>query len=190
MVDTYPAMHQDNAKPLPTNTGKKQPLWQALAKQAPSLAGKRVLAIHAGDGWFCRYAINHGAIAVLGVDNDAQAISDARAVASNDRLRYRIMPDSALPLLSGPYDLIVGTFDLARDDLHQISTQLSGLLRHHGQLLAAVTTPLTADYPQRGLQLKAVFDEHLTIDSLYQVADKRLQTREQIHFVFSSRSGR
>lgn len=187
MDDTYPKMRADKPVALPTNTGDRQPLWQALAKQAPSLAGKRVLAIHAGDGWFCRYAINHGAIAVLGVDSDAQAISDARATASSDRLRYRIMPDSALSLLTGPYDLIVGTFDLAHDDLHAISRSLSGLLRHNGQFLAAVTTPLAAAAPKDGLKLNALFTEKLTIDSLYQVSDTRLSTREHVHFVFSSR---
>lgn len=190
MVDVYPKMRQEHPTPLPTNTGQRQPLWQALAKQAPNLTGKRVLAIHAGDGWFCRYAINHGAIAVLGVDHDADAVSAARAVAANDRLRYRIMPDDRLDQLSGPYDLIVGTFDLAHDDLHAISATLANLLRHNGQMLAAVTTPLTAADPESGMQLKAVFTSHLAIDSLYQITDKRLQTREQIHFVFSSRNGR
>ena len=189
MDDTYPKMRPDKPQPLPTNTGDRQPLWQALAKQAPTLAGKRVLAIHAGDGWFCRYAINHGAVGVLGVDNDAQAISAARTTASSDRLRYRIMPDKTLGLLTGAYDLIVGTFDLAHDDLHAISRSLSGLLKHNGQFLAAVTTPLAAAMPQEGLKLNAVFTSKLTIDSLYQVTDTRLATREQVHFVFSSRGG-
>ncbi|MFD1484591.1 class I SAM-dependent methyltransferase [Lacticaseibacillus baoqingensis] len=189
MEDTYPKMRPDKPIHLPTNTGNRQPLWQALAKQAPELAGKRVLALHAGDGWFCRYAINHGAVAVLGVDQDARAISSARDTASSDRLRYRIMPDHTLGLLTGPYDLIVGTFDLAHDDLHAISESLSGLLRRNGQFLAAVTTPITAATPEQGLQLKTLFTQRLTIDALYQLSDTRLQTREQIHFVFSSRSG-
>ena len=131
--------------------------------------------------------MNHGAMAVRGGGSGAEAGREARGTASADRLRCRIMTDSALSLLTGPYDLIVGTFDLAHDDLHTISRSLSGLLRHNGQFLAAVTTPLAAAAPKDGLNLNALFTEKLTIDSLYQVSDTRLSTREHVHFVFSSR---
>lgn len=190
MPDLYPKMHSDQPESLPTTTGDRQPLWQALAKQAPNLSGKRVLAIHAGDGWFCRYAINHGAIAVLGVDPDAQAISDARATASSDRLRYRIMPDSELKLLTGPYDVIMGTFDLGQDDLRQITHVLAKLLRHNGQMLAAVTTPLAQPVAGKAPQLNTLFTTNLSIDTVYQITDARLAAREQIHLVFSSRAHR
>lgn len=190
MPDIYPKMHPDQPESLPTNTGDRQPLWQALAKQAPNLNGKRVLAIHSGDGWFCRYAINHGAVAVLGIDADAQAISDARATASSDRLRYRIMPDSRLDLLTGPYDLIIGAFDLAHDDLHQITHVLAKLLRHNGQMLAAVTTPLAKPQVDQEPQLNTLFTTNLAIDTVYQITDARLSVKEQIHLVFSSRAHR
>lgn len=63
METPYPNM-QDNPN-LPVESGDHQPIWQALIKKMPPLTDLRVLVIHCGDGWFCRYALNHGATAVL-----------------------------------------------------------------------------------------------------------------------------
>ncbi|WP_125703855.1 class I SAM-dependent methyltransferase [Lacticaseibacillus daqingensis] len=185
-MDTYPKMREGKT-PLPTSTGGTQPLWQALAAKAPKLSGLRVLALHAGDGWFCRYAVNQGAIAVLGVDHDAAAVSAARELASSDRLRYRIMPDDRLNLLTGPYDLILGTFDLRHDDLRRMTHQLSKLLRPGGQLIAAVATPLPGQADATGLQIKDIFTSRLSIEQLYQVSDTRLSASAQVHFILGSR---
>ncbi|MFD1431142.1 class I SAM-dependent methyltransferase [Lacticaseibacillus yichunensis] len=186
MDKDYPNMAPSPEK-LPTTTGNKQPLWQALAQKMPKLAGLRVLVIHAGDGWFCRYAINHGAIEVLGISNDGAAMSEARETASSDRLRYRIMPDGYLKLLSGPFDLIVGTFDLRQDDLHAASHQLSRLLKPSGRLIAAVATPLDPK-PADGLQIRELFTSRLAIDQWYQVSDQRLPLKETVQFILSSRT--
>ncbi len=183
-LDTnYPKMREPKG-PLPTSTGSLQPSWQALAKKVPKLTGQRVLAIHAGDGWFCRYAVNHGAIAVLGVDSNAGAISAARAVASSDRLRYRIMPDDRLGMLTGPYDVIVGTFDLQRDDLHAMTQQLADLLRPGGHLIAAVATqPESATT----IEIKDLFSARLTIEQLFQVSAAKLVPSAGVHLILCSR---
>ncbi|MFD1440433.1 class I SAM-dependent methyltransferase [Lacticaseibacillus hegangensis] len=135
-MEPYPTM-KPAAGDLPTSSN--QPLWQVLTKKAPELSGKRVLAIHSGDGAFCRGAINAGAIAVLGVDRDRYAISAARDVASSDRLRYRIMPDRRFDLLTGPYDLVIGPFAYPAEDLRQDTHQLAKLLRPSGEMVLAVT---------------------------------------------------
>ncbi|MFD1392608.1 class I SAM-dependent methyltransferase [Lacticaseibacillus jixianensis] len=135
-MEPYPTM-KPAAGSLPTSSN--QPLWQVLAKKAPALVGKRVLAIHSGDGAFCRAAINAGAIAVLGVDHDRHAISAARDVASSDRLRYRIMPDRRFDMLTGPYDLVIGPFAFPAEDLRQSTHQLAKLMRPTGQMILAIT---------------------------------------------------
>lgn len=135
-MEPYPTM-KPAAGDLPTSSN--QPLWQILAQKAPDLEGKRVLAIHSGDGAFCRAAINAGAIAVLGVDHDRYAISAARDVASSDRLRYRIMPDRRFDLLTGPYDVVTGPFAYPAEDLRQSTHQLAKLMRPSGEMVLAVT---------------------------------------------------
>lgn len=186
MDEPYPKMRADSGQPLPTNTGNRQPLWQAIAKQVPDLHGRRVLALHAGDGWFCRYAINAGAVAVLGVDHDGKAVSAARATASSDRLRYRIMPDSQLHLLTGPYDLIVATFE-ARDDVATILRHLSQLLRAGGQVMATLSSPVTPAAPDQTLAFTQLIPPTLALSNLAQITDARLP-KQTVHFFLSAAS--
>ena len=179
----YPNMQ--DLPDLPSESGNDQPIWQALAKKIPSVADRRVLVIHCGDGWFCRHALNGGATAVLGIDTDAVAIQDARAVASSDRLRYRIMPDKWLKLLTGPYDLIVGSFDQSPEELRAMTHVLSALLSPKGQLIAAVAPskqPIGDD-----LAVDELISSQLVINRWYQVTDKRLTQTEQLYLLLSSR---
>lgn len=180
---TYPNM-QANAQ-VPVASGDDEPFWQALTTITPPLANKRILALHVHSGWFCRYAMNHGAASVLGIDSDSVAISQARLMAATDRLRYRIMPDWALTMLTGAYDLIVGTFDLGSDDLNLVSHQLVNCLRPGGQLVATVSAPPT---PPSGpaLTVTSLIDPRLTIDAWQQVVDPRLAS-EHLHFMVTSR---
>ena len=183
-MDTpYPNM-QDNPN-LPFESGDDQPIWQALAQKTPSLTDLRVLVIHCGDGWFCRYALNNGAAAVLGIDTDTVAIQKARAVASSDRLRYRIMPDRWLKLLTGPYDLIVGAFNQSPAELRPMTHVLSALLSPKGQLIAAVAPPKQPTGDQ--LAVDELISSQLVIHRWYQVTDKRLSQTAQLYLLLSSR---
>ena len=47
--------------------------WHALQKLFPDFSGKRVLDLGCGFGWHCRYAADHGAAAVIGVDQIGRA---------------------------------------------------------------------------------------------------------------------
>ena len=183
METPYPNM-QDNPN-LPVESGDHQPIWQALIKKMPPLTDLRVLVIHCGDGWFCRYALNHGSTAVLGIDTDTEAIQNARAAASSDRLRYRIMPDRWLKLLTGPYDLIVGAFDQSPAELKAITQVLSALLNAKGQLVAAVAPPKQPTGDQ--LAVEELISSQLVINRWYQVTDKRLAETAQLYLLLSSR---
>ncbi|KLI75939.1 MULTISPECIES: class I SAM-dependent methyltransferase [Lacticaseibacillus] len=183
-MDTpYPNM-QDNPN-MPFESGDDQPVWQALVKKMPPVTDLRVLVIHCGDGWFCRYALNHGAAAVLGIDTDTAAIQSARAVASSDRLRYRIMPDHWLKLLTGPYDLIVGAFNQSPAELRTITHVLSQLLSAKGQLIAAVAPPKQPTGDQ--LAVDELISSQLVINRWFQVTDKRLTQAAQLYLLLSSR---
>lgn len=183
MDEPYPKMRPTHPIALPVDTGQKYPLWQALTKTLPDLDGKRVLVLHSADGWFCRYAINHGAVAVLGVDHAIDEILGAREIASSDRLRYQIMADTDLSLLGGTYDLVVGSFDLQQDDLRGITTRVSHLLTPHSQFFAAV---IAATEPVDSLVINRLFGDELTIQQWYQVHDPNLQKQARTYFILNS----
>lgn len=42
--------------------------WQTLRSVLPDFTGKTVLDLGCGYGWHCRYAAEHGAKQVLGID--------------------------------------------------------------------------------------------------------------------------
>ena len=42
--------------------------WYELEKILPNFQGKKVLDLGCGYGWHCKYAANHGALEVVGID--------------------------------------------------------------------------------------------------------------------------
>ena len=52
--------------------------WKTLEKLLPGFAGKRVLDLGCGYGWHCRYAAEHGAASVVGVDCSERMLAMAR----------------------------------------------------------------------------------------------------------------
>ncbi len=55
------------------------PEWPALRALLPDLRGCRVLDLGCGYGWFCRWAREAGAAAVLGIDVSEKMLARARA---------------------------------------------------------------------------------------------------------------
>lgn len=95
------------------------------------------------------------------------------------------MPDKWLKLLTGPYDLIVGSFDQSPEELRAMTHVLSALLSPKGQLIAAVAPskqPISDD-----LAVDELISSQLVINRWYQVTDKRLTQTEQLYLLLSSR---
>src|SRR5947209_16534939 len=55
------------------------PEWPALQAMLPDLSGRRVLDLGCGFGWFCRWAREHGATHVEGIDVSEKMLARARA---------------------------------------------------------------------------------------------------------------
>lgn len=64
------------------------PEWPALRALLPPLAGRRVLDLGCGFGWFCRFAAGEGAAEVVGVDVSERMLARARAETSAAEVRY------------------------------------------------------------------------------------------------------
>ena len=62
--------------------------WHVLRRMLPSFEGKRVLDLGCGFGWHCRYAADHGAAAVIGVDLSEKMLEKARADTFDGRIHY------------------------------------------------------------------------------------------------------
>ncbi len=81
------------------------PEWPALRTMLPDLAGANVVDLGCGFGWFCRWAREHGAASVLGIDVSAKMLARARADTDDDAITYLRADLETLELAADAYDL-------------------------------------------------------------------------------------
>lgn len=81
------------------------PEWPAIRALLPDLRGRRVVDLGCGFGWFARYAVEHGAESVLGLDISEKMIARARADTPGDRIAYEIADLDQLELPADRFDL-------------------------------------------------------------------------------------
>ena len=119
------------------------PEWPTLQAMLPDLAGRRVLDLGCGFGWFCRWAAGQGAAEVVGVDVSGNMLARARAEGPDAAIRYE---QADLERFAPSH----GAFDLAYSSLafHYL-TDLAGLLARvssglvpGGRLVCSVEHPL------------------------------------------------
>ncbi|KRE03606.1 SAM-dependent methyltransferase [Bosea sp. Root381] len=127
------------------------PEWPTLQAMLPGLAGKRVLDLGCGFGWFCRWAAGQGAAEVLGVDVSENMLARARAETTRATVHYK---RADLERFAPPQP----AFDLAYSSLafHYL-TDLAGLLARvsagllpGGQLVCSVEHPLMTSPRHQG----------------------------------------
>lgn len=88
------------------------PEWPTLRAMLPDLAGRRVLDLGCGFGWFARWARAEGAASVLGIDLSEKMIARARHDTSDPAVRYAITDLELLYLPAGEFDLAYSSLAL------------------------------------------------------------------------------
>lgn len=81
------------------------PEWPALQAMLPPMAGKRVIDLGCGFGWFCRWARQAGAGTVLGLDLSEKMLARAASETTDPAVIYRRADLEGLELEEGAYDL-------------------------------------------------------------------------------------
>ncbi len=79
--------------------------WPAIRAMLPALADRRIVDLGCGFGWFCRWALGHGAAQVLGLDVSENMLNQARAGTPDPRLTYRLADLEHLDLPPAAFDL-------------------------------------------------------------------------------------
>lgn len=82
------------------------PEWPSLRALLPQLEGSRVVDLGCGFGWFCRWAREHDADRVLGVDISEKMLTRARAMTSDEKIAYRRADLESLDLPQNSFELI------------------------------------------------------------------------------------
>lgn len=79
--------------------------WGSVRAMLPDLAGKRIVDLGCGFGWFARHAAGEGAQSVLGLDLSQNMIARARAETTSPVVRYEIADLDRLDLPAQAFDL-------------------------------------------------------------------------------------
>lgn len=78
--------------------------WSSVRALLPDLAGRRIVDLGCGFGWFARHAAAAGAASVLGLDLSENMIARARAETASPAVRYAIADLDRLTLPEGDFD--------------------------------------------------------------------------------------
>ena len=62
------------------------PEWAAIERMLPAIAGKRVVDLGCGYGWFCRWAQQQGAQRIIGFDLSSRMLERAREMTAGDTI--------------------------------------------------------------------------------------------------------
>ena len=119
------------------------PEWPSLRALLPPLAGRRVVDLGCGFGWFCRWAAGQGAAGVLGVDLSERMLERARAGTSDPVVTYERGDLERLDLPAAAFEVAYASLSLHYvGDLDRLLATVHRALRPGGRLVASVEHPL------------------------------------------------
>jgi SAM-dependent methyltransferase len=119
------------------------PEWPALRARLPDLRGADVLDLGCGFGWFCRWARQHGAAHVLGVDVSEKMLARARATTEDPAITYSRADLERLQLPGASFALVYSSLALHYiEALDRLMATVHRSLVHGGRLVFSVEHPI------------------------------------------------
>ena len=116
--------------------------WHQLQPLFPDLSGKEVLDLGCGYGWHCRYAADHGARNILGIDQSEMMIAEADKRNAATNITYRVCSLQDYDYPSAAYDLVVSNLVLHYVEvLDDIYRRIYETLRPGGVFLMNIEHP-------------------------------------------------
>lgn len=142
------------------------PEWPSLRRLMPDLHGGRVVDLGCGYGWFCRWASEHGAAQVLGLDVSEKMLQRAMADTSDGRITYRRVDMETLELPEASFDVAYSS--LALHYIADLSTLLMTVHRAlvpGGHLIFSIEHPIYMAPTRPGWQVDADNRKSWPVDS-------------------------
>lgn len=88
------------------------PEWPSLRALLPNVKGLRIVDLGCGFGWFCRWAREHGAAQVLGLDASRRMLERARAETTDPDIVYQRVDLEHIELPAAAFDLAYSSLTL------------------------------------------------------------------------------
>ncbi|KAK1768108.1 S-adenosyl-L-methionine-dependent methyltransferase [Phialemonium atrogriseum] len=136
------------------------PEWPHLQSFLPDLTGLRVLDLGCGFGWFVRWAKEHGAETVHGVDISQNMLDRARGMTEDgkhDGITYQRADLDELRLPEGDrgsYDVVFSSLAFHYlEHLPELVGKVHGALKPKGRLVFSVEHPIFTAPSTQGMQV-------------------------------------
>ena len=142
------------------------PEWPASRAMLPDPVGPRVVDLGCGFGWFCRWARQHHATEVLGLDVSENMLARARAETADPAIRYRRGDLEHLDLPPASFDLAYSSLALHYiRDLPGLFAVLRDAVVPDGHLVFSVEHPIYTAPSQPGWTADATGHQTWPLDS-------------------------
>ena len=116
--------------------------WHQLQPLFPDMTGRDVLDLGCGYGWHCRYAADHGAGSVLGIDQSEMMIAEAKKRNDTPGITYRVCSLQEYDYPKESFDLAVSNLVLHYvEDLDAVYRRIHETLRPGGVFLMNIEHP-------------------------------------------------
>jgi ubiquinone/menaquinone biosynthesis C-methylase UbiE len=119
------------------------PEWPALRAMLPDLHGLSVLDLGCGFGWFCRWAREHGAAQVVGIDVSERMLERARIDTKDEAIIYTRADLEQVELPSQTFGLVYSSLVFHYvENLDRLMTEVHRSLIAGGSLVFSVEHPI------------------------------------------------
>lgn len=145
-----PKFFQCYKKLRDTESGLNQAIEiPAMRSLLPGLDGLDILDLGCGFGTFARYAVQHGASSVTGVEISQRMLSVAREQTSEDRVTYCRASMESYAMQPAGYDLVVSSLALHYvRDFSQLCGNVASGLKKGGHFIFSVEHPVCTARPE------------------------------------------
>ena len=117
--------------------------WPTLRSMLPDVAGRRVVDLGCGFGWFSRWADQRGATHVISIDASTKMLERARNETSSQNIEYRCEDLDALDLPPDSTDVAFSSLTLHYlNDLDRFLSMIARAIRPEGSIVFSVEHPI------------------------------------------------
>jgi SAM-dependent methyltransferase len=117
--------------------------WPALRAMLPAVEGINVVDLGCGFGWFCRWARQHGAAHVRGLDVSEKMLERARSETPDPAITYAIADLEQFDLPAASFDLAYSSLALHYvEGLDRLLDTVHRALNTRGHLVFSVEHPI------------------------------------------------